>query len=97
MKERHPMPRLVRLTATGSIKVGPSDKPISICACGLSRTFPLCDGAHKAARLTETDPNALYIYDPDRRTIIDTRRDIPPLPEPNAAPTTPPEPRPVAT
>ncbi len=72
------MARLVRLTATGSIKVGPSDKPISICACGLSRTFPLCDGTHKAARLTETDPNALYVYDADRRVIVETRVDEPP-------------------
>ncbi|HVU63653.1 MAG TPA: CDGSH iron-sulfur domain-containing protein [Phycisphaerales bacterium] len=80
------MPRLVRLTATGSIKIGPTDKPISICACGLSRTFPICDGTHKQARLAETDPNALYVYDPDRRTIIETRVDVPPPPEPPPTP-----------
>lgn len=84
------MPRLVRLTATGSIKVGPSDKPISICACGLSRTFPICDGSHKVARERETDPETLYIYDPDRLVIVATRRDEPPpAPPAQAAPVTP--------
>jgi len=76
------MPRLVRMTHTGSIKVGPSDKPISICACGLSRTFPLCDGSHKAARLVETDPGALYVYDPERLNVVDVRRDVPPVEPP---------------
>jgi CDGSH-type Zn-finger protein len=87
------MPRLVRLTATGSIKIGPTDKPISICACGLSRTFPICDGTHKQARLVETDPNALYVYDADRRIIVETRSDVPPPPEAAPTPTSPPLPQ----
>ena len=70
------MPRLVRLTQTGPIKIEPIGKPISVCACGLSRTFPLCDGTHKAARLTETDPGALYVYDAERVAIVETRRDV---------------------
>lgn len=84
------MPRLVRFTGTGSIKIGPTDKPISICACGLSRTFPICDGAHKQARLVETDPSALYVYDADRRVIVETRVDVPPPPEPAPLAATPP-------
>lgn len=83
------MPRLVRMTHTGSIKVGPSDKPISICACGLSRTFPICDGSHKAARLVETDPNALYVYDADRMKVVEVRSDEPP-PSPPPPPPAPP-------
>ena len=50
-----------------------------MCACGLSRTFPLCDGTHKQARLAETDAGALYVYDADRREIVETRRDVPPV------------------
>ena len=73
-----PMPRLVRFTHTGPIKIEPSDKPIWVCACGLSRTFPICDGTHKGCRQTETDPAAMYVYDADRRTIIETRPDEPP-------------------
>lgn len=81
------MPRLVRLTHTGPVKVEPREKPISICACGLSRTFPLCDGAHKQLKTTETDPEALYVYDPDRVSIVETRRDTPPpAPQPQTIP-----------
>lgn len=69
------MPRLVRLTHTGPIKVEPSDKPIWVCACGLSRTFPFCDGTHKACREREPDPAALYVYDNDRTAIVETRRE----------------------
>jgi CDGSH-type Zn-finger protein len=74
------MPRLIRLTHTSPIKLEPSDKPTWVCACGLSRNFPLCDGTHKTCRAAETDPNALYVYDADRKAIIETRRDNPPAP-----------------
>jgi CDGSH-type Zn-finger protein len=57
------MARIVRLTATGPVKFEPRDKPISICACGLSKTFPLCDGAHKTTSKLE-QPGRLYEYDP---------------------------------
>ena len=42
--------RIVRFVATAPVKVEPSDKPLFICACGLTRNFPFCDGSHKAAR-----------------------------------------------
>lgn len=77
------MARMVRLEATGSVKIDPATWPrdeqgnlkvLSICACGLSQKFPLCDGAHKACRVTE-EPGKLYIYDRDRRNVIETRDD----------------------
>jgi len=34
------MARLVKLTATGPVKIEPSDKPVFVCACGLSKKFP---------------------------------------------------------
>jgi CDGSH-type Zn-finger protein len=85
------MPRLVRMTHTGPIKIEPSEKPIFVCACGLSRTYPICDGTHKACRETEKDAAALYVYDADRRFIIETRRDEPqaPLTPPSEGMTTP--------
>lgn len=67
------MPRLVRFTHTGPIKIEPSEKPIFVCACGLSQRFPICDGSHKACKTTEPDAAKLYIYDADRRTILETR------------------------
>lgn len=36
-------------------------KILSICACGISKTFPLCDGAHKRCRTEE--PDHVYTYD----------------------------------
>lgn len=84
------MPRLVRRDAMGPIKIewppgtppGPDGlprKPLSICACGLSQTFPICDGSHKPCRLAE-QPGMLYIYDRDNKTIIETRPDDAPPP-----------------
>lgn len=82
------MPRIVRHDALGPIKIDPNAppgtpnawprdeqgnlKPISVCACGLSATFPICDGAHKVCRATE-QPGILYTYDPATRQVIDQR------------------------
>lgn len=75
------MPRLIRLDATGPIKIEPKDfprdaegnlKPIFICACGLSRTLPMCDGTHKQCRVNE-DPAKLHVYDDARSSIVESR------------------------
>jgi CDGSH-type Zn-finger protein len=76
---------MVRIDATGPIKIEPAAfprdeqgnlKPIWICACGLSQTLPLCDGAHKACRAAE-QPGVLYTYDKDRKTVIESRLESP--------------------
>ncbi|MBX3408270.1 MAG: CDGSH iron-sulfur domain-containing protein [Phycisphaeraceae bacterium] len=63
------MPRLVRLGATGPIKIDPAQWPrddqgnlkaIWICACGLSPKFPFCDGTHKACK--DEEPGVEYSY-----------------------------------
>lgn len=73
------MPRIIRLDATGPIKIEPQDfprdpegnlKPIFICACGLSNRPPFCDGSHKACKVTE-EPGFIYTYDPQTKQIID--------------------------
>lgn len=84
------MPRLVRLASSGPVKIEPSDKPIFVCACGLSRRFPICDGSHKGCKTTEPDASTLYIYDEDRVNIVATRVDVPPPPPP--PPAAPPSP-----
>lgn len=72
------MPRLIRLDATASVKIDPATlepgKLISVCACGLSQRFPLCDGSHKTA-LQNEPPGVLCVYDRQRRSIIDKRPD----------------------
>ena len=57
------MARLVKFEATGPIKIEPQDKPVFVCACGISRKFPFCDGNHKSCK--GEDPEATYRYDPD--------------------------------
>lgn len=67
------MPRLVRHDALGPFKVEPQDKPIFICACGLSQNLPYCDGSHKACKDEPT--GKLLVYDRDRRQITEERDD----------------------
>ncbi len=70
------MPRLIRLTATGPVKIEPGhDKPIFVCACGLSKSFPICDGSHKGCKVTEPDAARLYVYDASRTLITEERSD----------------------
>jgi CDGSH-type Zn-finger protein len=39
--------------------------PVHICACGLSKNKPFCDGSHRATRDEEAD--AVYVYDDQGR------------------------------
>jgi CDGSH-type Zn-finger protein len=70
------MPRLVKLHQTGPHKLLPPhpDKTISICACGLSKTFPICDGSHKTTSKLE-EPGKLYHYDPDTLAVVKVEDD----------------------
>ena len=71
------MARLVRHTATDPYRIEPQDfpkdKPLFICACGLSQKMPICDGTHKGCR-TEA-AGTLYVYEADGRTVKETRPD----------------------
>ena len=44
------MARIIRHVATAPVKIEPSDKPVFVCTCGLTKNFPFCDGTHKVAR-----------------------------------------------
>jgi CDGSH-type Zn-finger protein len=67
------MARLVRTEATGPIRIDPQDKPVFICACGLSQNFPFCDGTHKVCK--SEDSGTLYRYDPATRQVVKTEPD----------------------
>ncbi|TVQ63344.1 MAG: CDGSH iron-sulfur domain-containing protein [Phycisphaerales bacterium] len=61
------MARLVRLEATEPIELKPQTRSVWICACGLSRNFPFCDGSHR--RIRNESPDQLACYDSKGRRI----------------------------
>ncbi len=55
------MARLVRLEALKPVRIEPQEKAIFICACGLSKNFPICDGHHKGCAAEVA--GVTYVYD----------------------------------
>ncbi|MHC4217912.1 MAG: CDGSH iron-sulfur domain-containing protein [Planctomycetota bacterium] len=64
---------MIRHDADQPYRIDPQDKPVFICACGLSKDLPFCDGAHKTCK-SEAD-GTLYVYDEKRESVAETRPD----------------------
>jgi CDGSH-type Zn-finger protein len=67
------MPRMIRHDLNQPIKIEPQDKPVWVCACGLSKNLPHCDGSHKVCA-AEND-STLYVYNASRDTVVEERSD----------------------
>jgi CDGSH iron-sulfur domain-containing protein 1 len=62
------MARLVEKTAKNPIKV---EGPAAICACGLSKNQPYCDGSHRQTH--DEDDSKLYLYEDGKRKVVERK------------------------
>lgn len=62
------MARIIVRSATSPHILQEGKFPIAICACGLSKNLPYCDGSHK--RTQGEKPGELYIYDDGSRASL---------------------------
>jgi CDGSH-type Zn-finger protein len=64
------MARLVKHEAQSPfiVKEGQAKFPIAVCACGLSKKKPFCDGSHRKTR--DEEAGETYIYDDSERVKV---------------------------
>jgi len=68
------MSRLVELEATTPRKLDPEDiddenGDVAICQCGLSESFPFCDGSHR--RIQDEASDRTYVYEGGERRLLE--------------------------
>ncbi|MFI5382107.1 MAG: CDGSH iron-sulfur domain-containing protein [Tepidisphaerales bacterium] len=67
------MARPIRCDATGPSEVKLQTGSLWICACGLSQTWPYCDGCHK--KTAAEPPGKLHLHDKKRQRVLRTITD----------------------
>jgi CDGSH-type Zn-finger protein len=67
-----PMARMIRHEKNAPYEVPEgTELPIYICACGLSKNKPFCDGTHKKTR--DEEQGHVYMYDANGRIKIENQ------------------------
>lgn len=61
------MARMIRKEDKGPIEVKPQTDSVWICACGLSKNQPMCDGSHSVCR--DEQAGKVYTYDADGKVV----------------------------
>ena len=69
------MPREVTHTATGPKIITPEDiddekGDVAVCLCGLSASYPFCDGSHRRAEGEDADERYKYVDGERRRVTV---------------------------
>lgn len=64
------MARLIKHEQTGPSEITEGEFPLYICACGLSRNKPYCDGSHKQTQ--GEDAGGIYAYGNEGRVELRT-------------------------
>jgi len=65
----NPMARMIRHDKNSPYEVPEgTELPLYICACGLSKNKPFCDGTHKKTR--DENPDDTYLYDDTGRVRV---------------------------
>lgn len=62
------MARIVRYDRSRPYLIQIGGQNVAICACGLSKNKPYCDGTHKITR--DEEAGKLYAYDEQRNRIV---------------------------
>ncbi|MGQ9462761.1 MAG: CDGSH iron-sulfur domain-containing protein [Candidatus Fervidibacter sp.] len=61
------MARVIRYDRSRPFLIKVGDQNIAVCACGLSKNKPYCDGTHKITR--DEEAGKFYAYDDQRNRI----------------------------
>lgn len=62
------MARVVRCDRSRPYLIQVGGQNVAICACGLSKNKPYCDGTHKITR--DEEAGKIYAYDEQRNRIV---------------------------
>lgn len=62
------MARVVRCDGSRPYLIQVGGQNVAICACGLSKNKPYCDGTHKITR--DEEAGKIYAYDEQRNRIV---------------------------